>query len=98
MSHPLALSIFEGMIDSAFQVRLENESVELTLAEIVKMERAPKNYECFTLLFKGPVNPMLEQRIYRFEHGESQTWDLFVVPVAGDDTGYDYEVIINRQT
>lgn len=97
MTHPMALEVFEPLINTQFNIALEPTPLKLTLAEIVKQERSPAKYECFTLLFKGPLNPALEQQIYKFEHENASSWDLFVVPVAGDDEGYDYEVVVNRQ-
>lgn len=98
MNHPMALKNFEPLVKTQFNIPLDGQSVKLTLAEIVQQERTPPNYECYTLLFKGPLNPALEQQTYRFEHAGAEGWDLFVVPVAGDDEGYDYEVVVNRQT
>ncbi|WP_040666304.1 DUF6916 family protein [Nitrolancea hollandica] len=47
----------------------------------------------FSLLFRGPAGILLPQRIYRLEHAEMGTFDLFLVPVGPDQSGQRYEAI-----
>lgn len=51
----------------------------------------------FAILFHGPVNAALPQRMYRFEHEVLGTFDLFIVPVGRDKNGFHYEAVFNHQ-
>ena len=47
----------------------------------------------FSLLFRGPVTPVLPQRIYRLDHDALGALDLFLVPIGPRDGGIVYEAI-----
>jgi hypothetical protein len=47
--------------------------------------------EQFSLHFKGPVTPALDQRIYRLVHPELGTLELFLVPIGRDADAMIYE-------
>jgi hypothetical protein len=47
----------------------------------------------FSLFFRGPVEPVLPQRIYRLEHAGLGTLEIFLVPVGHDATGTAYEAV-----
>ena len=93
----LAKSEFEELVDQTFKVTSGDLSTELKLAQVQTPSHIPKGFESYTLVFTGPKEPMLEQAIYRFENDNFEAADLFIVPVAGDDDGYDYELVVNRK-
>jgi hypothetical protein len=47
----------------------------------------------FSIVFLGPREPVLPQRIYRLEHEQLGTLDLFLVPIGRDDAGVRYEAV-----
>lgn len=47
----------------------------------------------FTLLFRGPAEPILAQRIYRLEHESLAALEIFIVPLGVDAEGTRYEAI-----
>ncbi|HET6509762.1 MAG TPA: hypothetical protein VFG42_23415 [Baekduia sp.] len=47
----------------------------------------------FSLLFRGPVEPVLAQRIQRLEHDALGPLELFLVPVGRDAAGTRYEAV-----
>jgi hypothetical protein len=47
----------------------------------------------FTLVFRGPAEPLLAQRIYRFEHASLEPMEIFIVPIARDQAGTSYEAV-----
>ena len=47
----------------------------------------------FALLFRGPREPILPQRIYRLEHDDIGAFDLFLVPVGVEPDGARYEAV-----
>jgi hypothetical protein len=49
----------------------------------------------FSIVFRGPGQPRLEQRIYRFEHDRVGSFELFIVPIGMDERGVRYEAVFN---
>lgn len=47
----------------------------------------------FSLLFKGPPEPILEQRMYSLEHDSIGPLEIFIVPVAHAEDGTSYEAV-----
>jgi hypothetical protein len=82
------------ILDDGAGIRLELELLESRLhrpdAPAVDESgmRAP-----FSILFRGPADPVLPQRIYRLEHGALGPIDIFMVPVGRDDAGATYEAV-----
>jgi len=61
---------------------VEAELVEVTehAASALGALRAP-----FSVLFHGPLQPVMAQGIYRVEHEQLGALDLFIVPVGPDE-------------
>ena len=51
-------------------------------------QRAP-----FSLVFRGPADRLLPQRIYRLEHEAIGGFDLFLVPIGRDGAGVRFEAV-----
>ena len=88
---------FADRLGESFPVRLDDgTSIETRLAEartwgeelVRGRGRVP-----FTLVFRGPRQPVLPQRIYRMEHEGIGEFDLFLVPVGQDAEGVQYEAV-----
>ncbi|MBV9196332.1 MAG: hypothetical protein JO168_19520 [Solirubrobacterales bacterium] len=47
----------------------------------------------FSLVFRGPLEPLLRQGIHRLEHGQLGELDLFLVPIGPDQAGMRYEAV-----
>ncbi len=47
----------------------------------------------FSIVFRGPGDVLLPQRIYRMEHEEIGVFDLFLVPIGPDEEGLRYEAV-----
>jgi hypothetical protein len=47
----------------------------------------------FTVVFRGPAEPLLPQRIYRLEHHAIGTLEIFIVPVDRVEGGTIYEAV-----
>jgi hypothetical protein len=47
----------------------------------------------FSLLFRGPLDPALPQRIYPLRHDAIGALDIFIVPVARTAAGVEYQAI-----
>ncbi len=76
----------EGLLDlELLESRLHDPDAPAVSAD---GSRAP-----FTLTFRGPAVPVLAQRIYRLEHEYLEPMEIFIVPIARDDTGTSYEAV-----
>jgi Domain of unknown function (DUF6916) len=95
----LTVSHVRPHVGSRFRLHA-NDVLDLDLVELdesgsgsaapPEAARAP-----FSVVFLGPREPVLPQRIYRLEHDELGTLDLFLVPIARDAAGVRYEAVFN---
>ena len=87
----LTTTSFSQHINQKFLVRIEgNDPLELELIEVAEAGAAPENpqyRQAFSVVFVGPAQPILGQRIYRVEHEAMGALDLFLVPLGPDRAG-----------
>ena len=97
MTETFSRATFAQHLDSGFRI-LDRSSPTVVEAKLVEVSEVPSSgkTEQFSLLFKGPKEPLLSQKTYVFEHARMGTFDLFIVPIAADDTGTSYEAVFNR--
>lgn len=71
-----------GSPDGGSGVSLDLELAEVTAHgdSLSDTLRAP-----FSVVFHGPLQPILPQRIYRLEHDGVGTLDLFIVPIGPNE-------------
>jgi hypothetical protein len=87
---------FRDLLNGVFEVRdASGTPVALKLIDVNEKRDSPR-LEQFSLVFRGPREPALEQRIWRFEHPALGPHDLFAVPLGPDGEGALYEVVFNR--
>jgi hypothetical protein len=88
MLEDLTLATFADRLGETFRVGEGSDTLELELAEASAgiggqgAGRAP-----FSIVFRGPLVPVLPQQIYRFDHQELGPFDLFIVPIGPAETG-----------
>lgn len=96
------LATFAATLGESYAVdpssQIETGSIELELVEAEAGTPPPPEEdgirrEPFALLFRGPAEPRLPQATYPFEHAALGRLEIFIVPVAGDESGTDYEAI-----
>jgi hypothetical protein len=88
--------IFAAQLHTPFKVLRGSEPpMTLELAE-VNERQTPPEAELFSLVFRGPRAPRLEQKIHHFEHSALGAFDLFITAIAGDDQGISYEAVFHR--
>ena len=97
LSKELSKAAFNKHINTKFRI-LDKESPTVIEAELVEVEAhgSSENIQQFSLLFKGPKEPLLPQKIYSIEHGGMGDFDLFIVPIAADETSASYEAVFTR--
>jgi hypothetical protein len=92
----LTLAHFHPLLQQPFQVQLEDLALELDLvvAEALK-PRPGQPRPPFSLVFRGPMQPILPQRIYPLRHQALGAVDVFLVPIGPDAAGQRYEAVFN---
>ena len=98
MSANLTEQEFSKHVTTEFQAKLDQQVVPLKLAE-VKTYRPQENeqsgMERFSAYFEGPGHIRLPQGIYSLSHAGMGEFELFLVPISGDESGFRYEAVFN---
>ena len=95
----LTVDAFAPLVGEAFALDDEAGRTELVLVEARSTEPGAPAVDAdgrrtpFALLFHGPAEPVLTQRIRRLEHAALGTLEIFVVPVGRDAQRVHYEAI-----
>ena len=100
----LTLENFSLWQKTKFRVPLDPaNTVELELSEVnallnpgsVQAADQPAQ-ESFSLIFLGPNDRFLPQRMYTFEHDRIGRFELFVVPIGRKPGLFQYQAVFNR--
>ncbi|HEX2046726.1 MAG TPA: hypothetical protein VHF27_03120 [Acidimicrobiales bacterium] len=92
----LTVSDFARRVGERFSIaagdgaRIDAELIEATA---VGEGARPGSRLPFSLVFRGPGDPVLAQRMYRVEHASLDSLDIFLVPIGPDSTGMRYEAV-----
>ena len=100
----LGFEHFAERLQDIFRVCLaDSQSVELRLIEATLARpsgRGPMAVErrsaAFALLFSGPPDAPLPQRMYPLENEKIGRFEIFIVPVGRDGDRLLYEAVFNR--
>jgi hypothetical protein len=100
MLESLTLADFVQLPGSKFRVRhgtAESLEFELTEANSTGGQAATASgaRQPFSLIFRGPRQPVLPQRIYDLEHDELNAMSIFLVPIGPDEVGMRYEAVFS---
>ena len=89
---------FSRHVGTEFQVKLDEQEIDLKLVEVkgyLSQENEQTGLERFSTFFVGPREPFLPQRVYSIRHERMSEFELFLVPVAGDENSFRYEAVFN---
>ncbi len=89
---------FSQHLHSQFQLKLADGELQLELVEVKGYPAGPNEQsgmERFSIFFNGPGDIRLPQHVYQLAHERMGEFELFLVPVSGDDKGYRYEAVFN---
>jgi hypothetical protein len=99
----LRFESFARVVKKNFRVWIDaHDSLDLGLSEITPPRVSSTGgtnsltYENFALVFLGPADRLLPQRIYLFESAQIGRFELFIVPVSRDQNGTRYQATFNR--
>jgi hypothetical protein len=89
---------FSKHLNSNFNLKLSDGEVPLKLVEVQAyrpQEHEQQGMERFSALFRGPEGIFLPQALYHLSHDEMGDLEIFLVPISGDQRGYQYEAVFN---
>ena len=89
---------FSQYLNSKFQLKLADRELQLELVEVKGYPAGPNEQggmERFSVFFAGPGDVRLPQHVYQLAHERMGAFEIFMVPVSGDDKGYRYEAVFN---
>jgi hypothetical protein len=90
----LSLADFEGFVGEPYEIVFADGTIAIVLEKAQGLPRSTREAGAFRLEWRGPVEPVLAQAIYRLRRDEQQ-FDMFIVPVGRDERGTLYEAIFN---
>jgi hypothetical protein len=88
----LTFEDFSSQLTQGYDVLVGGGSLVLRLDEAQPLPGSPRPGGGFRLLFRGPFEPQLPQGLYVFRH-RGNADQIFIVPVARDQRGTQYEAI-----
>ena len=91
MLDQLTIDHFSTYVNETFTLHFEGmDSLSLELIEVSPLGAAPENSttrQAFSVIFRGPAEPILIQQIYNVVHAQLGELMLFLVPLGPDRTG-----------
>jgi hypothetical protein len=96
MSEELHHKDFAGCLHDKFHVMGEHAGrFSLELFQVSE-EKSTQKQEVFSILFRGPADKFMPQRIHKLKHHRLGEMDIFLVPVGHDKEGFYYQAVFNR--
>lgn len=85
---------FESLLDTPFLLLALNK-LPLQLSAVKIARHSTPEHPSFSLHFQGPREPALEQQTYAMQMQDGAVMDIFIVPIASDARGMQYEAVFN---
>jgi Domain of unknown function (DUF6916) len=94
------LATFQPLVGERFEIDADHAAIEAVLAEASAPAasgapdathggaRSP-----FSIVFHGPLEPILPQRIYPLRHHTLGSFELFIVPIGPDGDAMQYQAV-----
>jgi len=95
MLDTLSYKELAAQINTKFLLTEMDEPFELELIEATEPRITPAQ-EVFALIFLGPKDSPLPQKIYDLTHEQLGAGALFLVPIGQSEEGFRYEAVFNR--
>lgn len=91
----LSENAFRENLNTQFLVIGDTETAALELIECNDLG-STANQEQFSILFRGPLQPSLQQMTYQMKHEKLGDVVIFLVPVKMEGDHMFYEAVFNR--
>ena len=89
---------FSKHTGTSFTTSAGEREVALTLVKVkgyLPQENEQGGLERFSIFLDGPGDIRLPQMTYQLRHPDMGEFDLFLVPISGDEKGFRYEAVFN---
>ncbi len=99
---------FAPLVGQHFRTEWEGGATELRLSEVRPLPaprrrdsagvvsavtEGPFRQEPFSLMFNGPLETFLEQRMYRMTPANGDSVEIFLVPIRRESDSYVYQAV-----
>jgi hypothetical protein len=94
----LTCESFSGHVGEKFRIvaeEVDGWELELIEATPIKTQETRHKRPPFSLVFRGPMEPVLNQQIVPLEHDSMGKLDIFLVPIGPDEDGMQYEAVFS---
>lgn len=71
------------------------KAFDLKLTEVIEQIHTPRQ-EIFSVMFHGPADRFIQQGAYKLRNEKMGELEIFLVPVARDNDGFQYEAVFNH--
>lgn len=91
-----SLDLFAPLVGQVFQIGDDSGTLAATLIEATNLREAQgagRLSRQFSLVWRGPADARIEQRIYTVSHPALPPLDLFLVCLGPDAQGMRYEAV-----
>lgn len=97
MLESLTRESFQPRQGETFLIRFTDGVITLSLAEVQgpTEKTARVGREPFSLTFRGPLRPILPQRIYTLENEAMGSLDIFLVPLGPESGEMRYQAVFS---
>lgn len=87
---------FKAMLNQKFQVKHNDNSVEMTLTEVSDKKNCG-GFCSFSVILCGDKNTRLEQNNYQVTHNELGEMNLLIVPVGENKKSIEYQAVFSQK-
>lgn len=84
-----------AQVNTQFRLTEMTEPIALELIEVTEPQITLQQ-EFFSLIFLGPKDLLLPQKMYQLAHDQLGSGALFLVPIERTEKGVKYEAAFNR--
>ena len=96
MLENFTVGTFSGFVGDGFRIHPgTGEPFDVGLISVTEPDEETGRGRPFSIVFRGPGDVVLPQRIYRMEHSELGAFEIFLVPIGPDEKGPRYEAVFN---
>jgi len=89
---------FSQHVNTKFELKLDGQEIELELVEVkgyLPQAHEQTGMERFSVFFDGPGSIRLPQSLYSLQHERMGEFEIFLVPISGNEQGFRYEAVFN---
>lgn len=98
LSRPLAWEQAGTLIDDTIAIFPGEESAGTVALDVVSVTSrgGSGGQRQFSIVFRGPAEPVYAQGTYRFRHARLGDYAIFITPIARNPQGTDYEACFSH--